>query len=124
MGHGFHVAISEAARNDLYTGLSELLGPERTETLMSAIPLNDLDEVATKSDILLLKSDIALLGAELREEFRSELRSEVDSLRVELSGQIAALGQTLNNRIDRVFYANIATMLGVLGAMTTLIVKL
>lgn len=124
MGHGFVVAISEAARNDLYTGLSELLGPERTETLMSAIPLHDLDEVATKSDILMLKSDIALLGAELREEFRSELRSEIDSLRAELSGQIAALGETLNNRIDRVFYANIATMLGVLGVMTTLIVKL
>ena len=128
MGHGFHVAISEAARNDLYTGLSELLGPERTETLMSAIHLHDLDEVATKSDIVLLKGDIALLGAKLRSEFRSEfrseLRSEVDSLRTELSGQIAGLGETLNNRIDRVFYANIATMLGVLGAMTTLIVKL
>jgi hypothetical protein len=128
MGHGCHVAISEAARNHLYTGLAELLGPERTETLMSAIPRHDLDEVATKSDILLLKSDIALLGAELREEFRSEFRSEltskVGSLRAELSGQIAALGASLNSRIDRVFYANIATMLGVLGAMTTLIVKL
>ncbi|MEX0865279.1 MAG: hypothetical protein WD269_10465 [Acidimicrobiia bacterium] len=91
---------------------------------MSAIPLHDLDEVATKSDIASLKSDIALLGAELREEFRSELRAEVDSLGAELSGQIAALGASLNSRIDRAFYASIATMLGVLGAMTTLIVKL
>ena len=50
--------ISEAARSELYTGLSEVLGQDRAETLMSAIPLHDLDEVATKSDIQALRAEI------------------------------------------------------------------
>lgn len=50
--------ISEAARSDLYTGLSELLGTERAETLMSAIPRYHLDEVATKGDIQSLRPEI------------------------------------------------------------------
>jgi len=64
------VAISEAARSDLYTGLVEVLGPERAETLMSAIPLYDLDEVATKRDLQLLKA-----------ELRAEISIEIGSLR-------------------------------------------
>jgi hypothetical protein len=68
------VAISEAARSDLYIGLVEVLGPDRAETLMSAIPLYDLDEVATKRDLQVLK-------AELRAEFTTLLSGEIGSLR-------------------------------------------
>lgn len=64
------MAISEAARSDLYTGLVEVLGPDRAETLMSAIPLYDLDEVATKRDLQVLKG-----------ELRAEISIEVGSLR-------------------------------------------
>ena len=64
------MAISEAARSDLYTGLVEVLGPERAETLMSAIPLYDLDEVATKRDLQVLKA-----------ELRAEISIEIGSLR-------------------------------------------
>ncbi len=75
------MAISEAARSDLYTGLVEVLGPERAETLMSAIPLYDLDEVATKRDLLVLKGDLQVLKAELRAEFTAMLSAEVGGLR-------------------------------------------
>lgn len=64
------MAISEAARSDLYTGLVEVLGPDRAETLMSAIPLYDLDKVATKRDLQVLKG-----------ELRAEISIEVGSLR-------------------------------------------
>lgn len=64
------VAISEAARSDLYTGLVEVLGPDRAETLMSAIPLYDLDEVATKRDLQVLKG-----------ELRAEISIEIGCLR-------------------------------------------
>ena len=53
-GHPGSMAISEAAGSDLITGLRDVLGPERAETLMSAIPLQDLDEVATKRDLAVL----------------------------------------------------------------------
>lgn len=52
------MAISEAARSDLYTGLRDVLGPGRAETLMSAIPLHDLDEVATKRDIAARRAQV------------------------------------------------------------------
>ncbi len=64
------MAISEAARSDLYTGLVEVLGPDRAETLMSAIPLYDLDKVATKRDLQVLKG-----------ELRAEISIEIGSLR-------------------------------------------
>jgi len=60
------MAISEADRHDLYTGFVETFGSRRAELLMSAIPLHDFDQVATKADL-----QVAV--AELRAEFHSEL---------------------------------------------------
>ena len=48
---------------------------------MSAIPLYDLDEVATKRDLLVLKGDLQVLKAELRAEFTAMLSAEVGGLR-------------------------------------------
>jgi hypothetical protein len=50
------MAISEAARSDLYNGLRDVIGPERTETLMSAIAWHTIDEVATKGDLANLEA--------------------------------------------------------------------
>ncbi|MGH8949851.1 MAG: hypothetical protein ACRDX9_00350 [Acidimicrobiia bacterium] len=50
---------SEAARLDLYNGLTEILGTERDETLMAALPTYDISELATKSDIDLLATRLA-----------------------------------------------------------------
>ncbi len=75
------VAISEAARADLYTGLSEAIGPERAETLMSAIPLHDLDEVATKADLAVLAAELRAEIADLRAEFKAELADQIGALR-------------------------------------------
>jgi hypothetical protein len=80
------VPISEAARADLYTGLRELLGPERTETLMTALPLYELDEVATKGDLELLKA---------------YLKGDLASLRMDLEVMGSRLG-TLESRVDRI----------------------
>jgi hypothetical protein len=75
------MAISEAARADLYNGLTEAIGPQRAETLMSAIPLHDLDEVATKADLAILRAELKAELAELRSELRSQISGEVGSLR-------------------------------------------
>jgi len=84
------VAISEAARSDLYNGLSQVLGPERAETLMSAIPLHDLDEVATKGGLALLAADLRSEMGDLRSEM-GDLRSEMGDLRSEMAGLRAEL---------------------------------
>jgi len=64
------VPISEADRADLYTGLVEVLGPTRAETLMSAIV--DLEQVATRRDLAELKAEFRVEIAQLRAEFKAD----------------------------------------------------
>ncbi len=83
---------SESARHDLYNGLTELLGPQRAETLMAALPAYDTSDLVTKSDL-------ALFGAELRAEFRSDLASvnaRIDRLFLAMmSGFVVSIGTTV-----------------------------
>jgi ribosomal protein L29 len=103
------MAISEAARNDLYNGLRDVLGPERAETLMSAVPLHDLDEVATKGDLAELRADLRAEMSELRAEFKSELAQ----LRVEMTTEIGALRQTMTNWMLTVLVTVVGAMVGI-----------
>lgn len=100
------MAISESARHDLYTGLRDVIGAERAETLMSAIPLHDLGEVATKAD---LRAEIA--------ELRSELRTGLANLETKLEAQQAALHQHLNRLLGAVLLSIVGAMFGV-GILT------
>lgn len=108
--------ISEAARSDLYTGLSEVIGPERAETLMNAIPLHDLDEVATRGDIAMVKGYIALIKADIVEA-RAELKSDIANLRAEIKAdmatQIGALRKSVSTWMVTLLVAIIAAMAGI-----------
>ena len=90
--------MSEAARADLYNGLTETLGPARAGTLMSMLPAYDYDQLVTKTDLKVFKAE----------------------LKAELGEEISAMGASLNARIDRLFYLLVLVMVAVLGAMTTL----
>jgi hypothetical protein len=75
----------EADRHDLYTGLIEVLGPRRAETLMAAIPAyNDRD--------LLTRDEFRAGMAELRAEFKSDLHQILLAL---IGGLILILGATI-----------------------------
>lgn len=96
------MAISEAARADLYTGLREVLGPDRAELIMSAMPLHDLDEVATKADLTVLRAELEArldrLEASiiaLRAEFTSALVAESGALRKSFSNWMLTLLVTI-----------------------------
>ena len=65
---------------------------------MSAIPLHDLDEVATKRDLQVLKA---------------ELRVEITELRVELSSEIDSLRRTMTNWMLTQSVAIIGAIVGV-----------
>jgi hypothetical protein len=95
--------ITEAARSDLYTGLVEVLGAERAETLMSAFPMYELDEVATKRDL-----------AELRVEFVREFAG----VRAEIAGEVSSLRDDLNTRFLQL---TLVLVVGLLGVIATLI---
>lgn len=103
------MAISEASRNNLYTGLRDVLGTERAETLMSAIPLHDLDEVATKGDLERAIAEVRTEFAELRTEF-AEFRAQTTA---QISNEVGALRKTMKNWM-------VALMLAIIGAMASI----
>ncbi len=93
--------MSEAARNDLYNGFSELLGPERAETLMSYLPRYDPDDVATRSDVDSIRTEISDLRSELKDDIadlRSEVRSDIGAVKADvtsLRSELATHGELL-----------------------------
>lgn len=96
------MAISEAARHDLYTGLRDVIGPECAETLMSAIPLHDLDEVVTKAD---LRAEIA--------ELRTEMRTGFANLDAKIEAQQAAMYRNVNRIVVAILVSIVGAVLGV-----------
>lgn len=103
------MAISEAARSELYTGLSQVLGPERAETLMSAIPLHDLDQVSTKGDLAVLAADLRNDMADLG----TELKTDIADLRAEMHAEIGALRRSMANWM-------LTLLVAVVGAMVSI----
>lgn len=83
--------ISEAARTDLYNGLRDVIGPDRTETLVSVIAWHEIDEVATKRDLA---------------ELRAELRGDITSLETRLT-------RTITNWMVTILLAMIGAMVSI-----------
>ncbi len=52
------MSISDAARADLYTGLTEVLGRNRAETLMAHLPTFDPVDIVTKADLGEFRADV------------------------------------------------------------------
>ncbi|HUG08778.1 MAG TPA: hypothetical protein VMP13_07790 [Acidimicrobiia bacterium] len=107
--------ISEAARADLYTGLVEVLGPRRAETLMAQLPRFDPAEVTTRSDVAAVRSDVAVVKADLA-QLRAELRADIGDVREGLGA--------VNQRLDRLFQTLLVGMFGVAAAFIGLIVRI
>jgi len=73
---------------------------------MSAIPLHDLDQVATKADL-------AVLSADLRSEItdlRTELKTDIADLRGEMHGEISALRRSMTNWMLTILVAIVGAM--------------
>ena len=111
--------ISEAARHDLYNGLADLLGPERAETLMTHLPRYDPAEVATKSDLVELKTD---LGADIA-GLESSMTIRLDGVDTRLDGIDTRLDGVdnrldgINARLDRLFLTLVTGLFVIVAAM-------
>lgn len=79
--------VTEVQRTELVNGLVEVLGEERTETLMQCILLEGRDQLATKDDLKAL--EITLRGEFA--EFKSEIRTEIAEFKSEIRTEIAKL---------------------------------
>jgi len=99
------MAVSEQDRFALHDRLAETLGPDAAGTLMSYLPPVGWADVATKSDLVLVKEDLRVF----RDEFRAEL--------VALEGRMAV-------RMTDQMKTTLIIMTGVLTGYTALIATL
>jgi tetrahydromethanopterin S-methyltransferase subunit G len=88
------MAVSEARRRDLYTGLDELLGTDRADTLMAYLPAYETIEVATKDDI-------------------RRIEDRLDRIENRLEGGLEAV----NQRLDRFFLTQSAGLIAMVGTL-------
>jgi hypothetical protein len=93
---GANVAISEKSRSALYQGLVPIAGEEAVGEMLSYFPARDVDEPVTKE---LLRAEIATVETEI-----ADLRSE------------------MHRSLNILFAALSATMVGVVGIATTVII--
>ena len=96
------MTTSESARHDLYNGLTELLGPQRAETLMAALPSYDISDLVTKD----------------------EFRAGMAELRAEFKGDLQQGLAAVNARIDRLFVAMTSGFVVSIGTMVGLFLSL
>ncbi|WP_421119378.1 hypothetical protein ACE2AJ_18780 [Aquihabitans daechungensis] len=100
-------------RHALFEDARRALGAESAETLMDHLP-EDRDQLATTTDIRLVKADISVLGSQLRAEMAQlggDLRSEMAQLGGDLRSEMAQLGGDLRSEMAQQTRLLMITML-------------
>ena len=102
------MATSASARHHLFRTLESVLGDEDAATLMDHLPEGGWDEVATKSDLRGLGSELRSEMTELRSELktdiaelRSELKTDIAEVRSELKTDIAELRTSMGGLVTK-----------------------
>jgi len=114
------MAIDERARRELYEAAEQELGAGPADTLMASLPPVGWADVATKSDLAMVKSDLAAVEANLRLEMEgveARLGSRIDGLRAEFHS-------TLRQEISSLLHWTVGTVLGGLIAAVFAIVQI
>ena len=81
------MSISERDRRDMYVEFEGAFGESVANNIMTLLPFQPADELATRTDVLAMGSQLQGEMAELR----AELRGEMAELRAEVRGDIAKL---------------------------------
>ncbi len=111
--------LTEAQRHRLYTELTGVLSTEGAAILMDVVGSVTIAELATKTDIALLKTDMAELRSELKTDIadlRSELRSEAAGLRADM----AELKQDLTRTFASLLFLSQGVLVSIVGLLVAL----
>ena len=75
-----HNVSYEGARHRLFRRLEEVLGGEEAESLMEHLPPLGWADVATKQDVMILKSDLARLEDRLVRQIAETSKSDLQTI--------------------------------------------
>ncbi len=112
------MVVSEASRHALYAELEHLLGTELADTLMTSLPMEQADQLATKTDVDRLETRFDRLEDQFdRLEARFDrLEEKFDTFAVEIRGEIREMHTLLHDQFRN--YA--ITMVGAMTALTAI----
>lgn len=106
------MSVSEGARFKLFQSAQRQLGHDEAVTLMEMLPPVEWSDVATKSDLGVLSSELRTEMSELR----AELKGEMSELRGELKAEIADRTSSAVRTMVLAMLANNAAVFGVVFA--------
>jgi hypothetical protein len=99
----------ERKRHELYLAFEDLLGPDKTDTLMGLLPPPGT-ELATRQDLAVTRAELRTEMADLRAEFQ-QLRAEFQELRADVATSLREQTRTL-----------LLGMVGSMASMATLVI--
>jgi len=98
------MSTAEARRHDLYNALTEFIGADRADTLMTYLPSQEGNDLATRSDLRALDERIGSVDR--------SLAARIDGLETLMTHRFDAMTQ----RLDRMFLTMAAGLIVIVGA--------
>ena len=114
---------TERRRHQLYEEVKEVLSVDSADELMAYLPPVGWADVATKSDVAMVRSEIDALRAEMRSEM-SSIRGEMSSMRNDLRSEFVVGIADLKTDLQRWTIATLIAMTGLFGALVFAAVRL
>jgi hypothetical protein len=90
------MTTAESRRHDLYNGLTEFLGEDRTDTLMAYLPSQESADLATRADV-------------------DTLSHRIDAVERNLTARLDAV----NHRLDRIVLTLAAGLIAIVATLIT-----
>jgi hypothetical protein len=95
------MATAESRRHDLYNGLTEFLGEDRANTLMTYLPAQESTDLATKADLDALETAV------------TDRFDMVDQRFLAMDRPFEAI----NHRLDRMVFALVAGLVAIIATL-------
>ena len=111
--------LTEAQRHQLYSELTEVLSTEGAAIIMDVVGSVTITELATKTDIAELRSEITGVRAELKTDI-AELRSELKTDMAELRSDMAELKQELTRTFATLLFVSQGVLVSIVGLLVSL----
>lgn len=102
------MSIDERARHALYVKLEEVLGADEATTMMEHLPPVGWADVATKSDLLVLRGDLDAV----EERLRLRIEAQEDRLAARIDNRIGDQTRTIVFSMAGLFIAFAGVVLG------------